>query len=119
MTLGVASSIGYTRINDRYGRRRSIKTIRWVVLGSRLFKARFRGNRAVEKVARSLCHVPKRLPSRRFSPGPNAQHLFFLFLPQPLPQALKEARRKCHPATRITAIKLLYERQRAGGACFR
>jgi hypothetical protein len=37
-------SAGDTRINDRYGRRRWAKTIRWVIPGSRLFKTRLGGN---------------------------------------------------------------------------
>jgi hypothetical protein len=39
------------------------KTLRWVIPGS-LFKISFGDDRAVKKVARSLCHAPKRLPSR-------------------------------------------------------
>jgi len=42
------------------------KTLRWVIPGSRLFKISFGGNRAVKKVARSLCHAPKRLPPRLY-----------------------------------------------------
>jgi hypothetical protein len=37
----------------------------WVIRGSRLFNSCFGCNRAVSKVAGSLCHAPKRLPSRR------------------------------------------------------
>jgi hypothetical protein len=37
----------------------------WVIRGSRLFNTCFGCNRAVRKVARSLCHAPKRLPSKR------------------------------------------------------
>jgi hypothetical protein len=40
------------------------KTLHWVIPRSRLFKISFGGNRAVKKVARSLCYAPKRLPSR-------------------------------------------------------
>jgi hypothetical protein len=43
--------------------KRWVKAIRWVIPGSRLFKTCFGRNRAVTKVARPLCHVPKRLPS--------------------------------------------------------
>jgi hypothetical protein len=47
--------------------KRWVKAIRWVVPGSRLFKTCFGCNRAVRKVARSLCRAPKQLPSRSAS----------------------------------------------------
>jgi hypothetical protein len=46
------SSMDDTPIDDRYGQRRWVGTVRWVVRGSRLFKKYLGGTRPVKKVAR-------------------------------------------------------------------
>ena len=75
-----------------YGRGRRAKTIRWVILGSHLFKTCFGGIRAVKKVAWFLCHAPKRLPSK--APAPS------------FPQSLNHLLRQLRPDAALFVLEV-------------